>query len=129
MILIGDSLAVGIAAASHVPAKAMVGRTSKQAAPLIARAPDDVLWVSLGANDPDAPGPFRVLVRRALRGRTCVAWLEPPRKPRLQSELRQASHRDHRLHVVSLKGVRRADGIHPGPAGYRLLAKRMRRAC
>lgn len=123
-LLTGDSLAVGISAFLHVPVDAAVGRTSKQGLVHIERSRAKVLYVSLGANDPDDPVVFRRRVRLIVQGRRCVAWLSIPRRPLLNHVLATEN-----VTVVSIRGVRRRDGIHPGVAGYRRLATRMRQAC
>lgn len=84
-----------------------------------------MLYVSLGANDPDDPAPFRRRVELIVRGRACVAWLSIPHRPRLNRVLASTPG----VTVVPLRGVHRTDGIHPDRAGYRLLASRFRRAC
>lgn len=130
--LIGDSLAVGIGAQSpaQVRVDARVGRTSEQAARALLRAPESRLWVSLGANDNDRdPEAFRSIVRIATQGRVCVAWVDPPQRPRLRRVLREEARRDERLKVVSIHGVHRSDGVHPGNDGYRTLERRLARSC
>jgi lysophospholipase L1-like esterase len=124
-LLTGDSLAVGISAFLHVPVDARVGRTSRQGLVHIQHSDASVLYVSLGANDPDDPTPFRRRVRLALQGRRCVAWVQVPRRPRLNRVLATTKG----VRVVRLTGIHRGDGVHPDGAGYRLLAKRLRRAC
>lgn len=130
--LIGDSLAVGIGAQSpaQVRVDAREGRTAGEAVRALRRAPESSLWVSLGANDNDRdPAAFRSVVRIALKGRVCVAWVDPPQRPRLRRVLREEARRDGRLKVVSIKGVSRADGVHPGPTGYKTLGRRLARSC
>lgn len=130
--LIGDSLAVGIGAQSpaHIRVDAKVGRTSAETVQALRKAPEDRLWVSLGANDSDdSTLGLRVAIKYALHGRTCVGWVEPPRRPRQRKILREAARRDERLKVVSIHGVHRSDGVHPGPQGYRTLVQRLARSC
>lgn len=131
ILLAGDSLAVGVhpfLERAHV-LRAEVGATSSRALRSIESSGAGVVIVSLGANDADDPRPFRVVVRRVLRGRRCVAWIAPPRRPRLRRVLRARARVDGRLHVVGLERLAQPDGVHPTAAGYRVLAARASAAC
>jgi len=127
MIVTGDSLAVGIAAALHTRSAAAVGRSSREGTAIIRRLPDTRLIVSLGANDADSDPRFRARIRLVLQGRRCVAWVAVTRKPRLDRILREETERDRRLRRVSLHGIPRADGVHP--RSYETLARRAEAAC
>lgn len=126
-LLSGDSLAVGLAAyIHHVKVDARVGRRSAEGAAHIRRYGDETLYVSLGANDSDSDTvAFRRRVKLIVRGRECVAWLQIPRRPRLNRVLRSVPGVD----VVSIAGVHRRDGVHPDAEGYRVLARRMTTVC
>jgi len=126
----GDSLAVGIAPYVHERVvDAAVGRASRAGLRAILGRRNAVLLVSLGANDADRDPRFVRRVRAALVGRRCVAWLAPSQRPHLRSVLRSAARADARLRIVSMRGVRLSDGVHPDPSGYRVLAGRMTSAC
>lgn len=131
ILLAGDSLAVGVHAALERPhvLRAAVGRRSPEGVRAIIRRHEPVVLVSLGANDGPAPAPFRRGVRRVLDGRSCVAWVTPPRRPTLAHVLRVEARRDPRLHVVGLGGLAHPDGVHSTARGYVRLAMRLSRAC
>lgn len=131
ILLAGDSLAVGVHPflERRHELRARVGATSRQALLSIDSSMASVVLVSLGANDPDDPRAFRVVVRRVLRGRRCVAWVVPPRRPRLARVLRIEHRKNPRMHPVVLTGLARPDGVHPTARGYARLALRLSRAC
>lgn len=131
ILLAGDSLAVGVHPflERRHELRARVGATSARALRSIESSGARIVVVSLGANDVDDPRPFRVVVRRVLERRSCVAWIAPPRRPQLRRVLRARARADGRLHVVGLERLRRPDGVHPTRAGYRVLASRASAMC
>jgi hypothetical protein len=135
MLLVGDSLAVGMTPYAHARhVNAVIGRGSKSGAHAALRFGDRVALVSLGANDPARPSRglrrrFRGRVRMVLLHRSCVAWLTVPSRPWVLRGLRSVRRRDARLRVVSVSGLRRVDGVHLTSAGYRVAARRLVSAC
>lgn len=124
----GDSIAIGVAQAAKPPpalVQAYPGIGSSFAARLIPPTRHRLI-VSMGTND-DPRGStraFRRYMRKALDGRRCVAWLMIRRHPRFNAILRREAQRNHRLRLVSVRGVHTTDGIHPTAKGYAKLARR-----
>jgi hypothetical protein len=128
-LLTGDSIAVGLSEVMH-PARvlATVGQGTTHGAAVAESDGHRRLVVSLGVNDdPHQAQAFRREVHRVLTGRSCVVWLTIPSHPAFNRVLRTERDRHHRLRLVDAR-VPTRDHVHPTPAGYRQIARSVRRA-
>ncbi len=140
IFLVGDSLAVGME--HYVPktwkVDALGGRPMQAGAPIIRKSKAGVLVISLGTNN--APSELPLLKRTVRSSITaphrCAVWSTIYRKGYDYSAFNRYLLRAHRAHPRRLQvagwATRAArlvsDGVHPGPAGYRLRTKLYREA-
>jgi hypothetical protein len=134
-LLIGDSLAVGIAPYVTWDVNAAVGRTLMEGMPLIRASRRRVLAVSLGTNDPPTSvGALRTAVRVSLETNQCVIWATIYNRNVSYRAMNRALilervRNPRRVRLVNWASVAApyvaADplGVHPTPAGYRLRAR------
>ena len=157
MLVVGDSLAVGLAPSLERLLGEDMRRTPRAGAPRprawrrcarpADRRPTTVI-VSLGTNDGPDPTRFTDRIDRvlaALGPDSCVVWTNiyrPARKgpyAALNGALGQEAARVKRLHLVGWdvaverRAVTLPDGLHPDPAGFayraRLIARAVRAHC
>ena len=127
---LGDSLAVGLAAASGCQRLARVGVTSPRFAASFAgvRVPGAAV-ISLGANDRGLPVRLTAGALAAVRSQVqaaTVVWLLPPNASAERAAAVRAAARP-RDYVLSIDGEAAAgDGLHPTAAGYREIWRRVR---
>lgn len=139
-VIVGDSLAVGMQ--PYMPNTVIDARVGRPLAegmdrlPSPARAPR--LGISLGTNDP--PSSTTQLARAvtaSLHGRDRVVWATIYRAGLDYTAMnrvliRAALRHPNRIRLVGWATVAvryvSADGVHPGPAGYRRRAAMFRRA-
>lgn len=139
VLLVGDSLAVGIAgplAAAWpnrtVTVEALEGRNTSTSAALLAdhaSATGPIWVVSLGTNDlpTDFPAAARTMMRLAGPSR-CVVWYDVHRvdtQDAVNATLSRLAGRHANLHLLGWAALAQAhpewfgyDGIHPDTAGY-----------
>ena len=139
VLLVGDSLAVGIAdllttgwPKRAVSVEAEVGRATSTSAALLADHAETTgpVWVvSLGTNDlpSDFPAAARALMRLAGPSR-CVLWYDVHRastQDQINADLARLARRHENLHILGWQALAQAhpewfgpDGIHPAEAGY-----------
>ena len=130
-VFIGDSLAVGTAhQRTECVNQAVGGLTTRQTIAQIQQIPvgSDQVIVSVGSNDLFAKGTTpdqRIRLYDSLRsGITApsVVWI----LPNIHQQNRDAILAVARRHgdcVLDSRPLVSADGVHPGPAGYRNLAR------
>lgn len=145
VLWVGDSLAVGAAqqaGASYSCVPAQIGASSAAALQQVRRR--DVrgarLAVSAGVNDDPRTAAFEERVRAVVArvgpdGRVAWATIAGGRHEAFNRALsREAALSHGRLVLVpwarevALGRVRLGDGVHPGPSGYRVLARLFDRA-
>lgn len=136
MLLIGDSIGVGIAPHLyyHAYTEAKVGRTLEQGMDVLKslrdKRDDKVLVIILGTNnDPRRVGILKLSIRQALRfvgADGCVVWATVRDRPgynyrQWNNILRVNAKHDERFVVAEIgeMGSIGPDGIHPTPYGYK----------
>lgn len=139
-LVIGDSLAEGMR--PHLPlawpVDARVGRPLAEGMRILRAHPRRrVVLLSLGTNDAPDPAGMRAAIRESLRGRDCVVWATIYRRGRgldytavNRVMIRAHARHPHRLRLVgwaTRAGALTLDGVHPGPAGYKLRAAMYRK--
>ncbi|MDO6415456.1 hypothetical protein Q4F19_13770 [Sphingomonas sp. BIUV-7] len=125
-LIVGDCIALGIAAAMNVMAPgqcdvhARVGATSGAIKALVPGRRYDVAIISAGSNDPAGHALDRDLSRlRESLNADRISWVYPRSPPQAWSVYRVAlSHGDRSVDLTSLAS---RDGVHPGD--YRAAAR------
>lgn len=119
---VGDSIAVGLAAAMHCVPYAKVGRSSGTQAAIMHSVSASLVIISLGSNDPSNPRLLQNLrsVRSKIAGKR-VVWIAPFNQQAAASVFKAAAENGDG--VVALSGMPSHDHVHP--ANYHTLARRI----
>lgn len=119
----GDSIAVGVAQALHLPIAAVSARVGASSAEIVrmTRSQDGRhVVISAGSNDPTNPRLVANLeaIRRKL-GNVSVVWILPRHSLAAAAVVRVCAR--HRDTMVNLADFRSRDGVHP--SSYRAVAR------
>ena len=121
-LAIGDSIAVGIAAAipgCHAQARIGIGSRA-YAAIHVHRVSAELAVISLGSNDGGADTSAAMDEARSRITAARVVWILPSTGSRAAAVAVAARYGDQTLDVRPLVG---RDGVHPRPGGYREIAR------